>query len=188
MDVCGPPYRLCDTGRAMADPSTDIDQSPRSSPGSRRAFLAVGGLVVAGAAGGGIALGLSGGTTTPAPLQPDVRTALVRAATAELDLIAGTQRALHGVRGAARARIQVVHRDHIAHLDAIRAAIAESAYPAEPPRIRRRARHVPRGDLADAESRAARAAARRALQLTGAPSALLASVAACEATHAELLA
>jgi hypothetical protein len=170
----------------MADRSTDLDQPPRSSSAGRRAFLALGGLVVAGAAGGGVALGLSGGTTPTAPLKPDVRAALIDAELAEMDLIAGAAHALRSARGAHRARVQLVHRDHVAHLDAIRSAIAEGAYPAEPPRVRRRARHVPNGDMAVAESRAARAAARRALELTGAPSALLASIAACEATHAEL--
>ena len=187
MDVCGPPYRLCDTGRAMADPSTDLDQVSGSSSTGRRAFLAVGTLAVAGAAGGGVALGLSGGTKAPAPLQPDVRAALIHAELAEVDLIAGTRRALRHARGAERARLQQVHRNHLAHLGAIRSVIAGAAYPAEPPRFPPRPRHVPHQGPAAAETRAARAAAARALQLTGAPSALLASIAACEATHAELL-
>jgi hypothetical protein len=142
--------------------------------------------VVAGAAGGGVALGLSGGTTTPAPLQPDVRAALIHAELAELELAAGTRRALRDARGAERTLLRLVHHDHLAHLAAIRSVIAEAAYPAEPPRMRRRPRQAPHRDVAAAEARAARAAARRALQLTGAPSALLASIAACEATHAEL--
>jgi hypothetical protein len=186
MDVCGPPYRLCDTGRVMADRSTDLDQASGSSSAGRRAFLAVGALAVAGAAGGGVALGLSGGTTAPAPLQPDVRAALIHAELAEVDLIAGTRQALRDARGAERARLQLVHRDHLAHLDAIRSVVAQAAYPAEPPRLRH-PRHAPHRDPAAAESRAARIAAKRALQLTGAPSTLLASIAACEATHAEVL-
>jgi hypothetical protein len=170
----------------MADRSTDLDQAAGSSSASRRAFLAVGAVVVAGAAGGGVALGLSGGTPTPARLRPDVRAALIHAELAEMELVAGTRRALRGARGAERARLRLVHHNHLAHLDAIRSAIAEGAYPAEPPRLRRHPRRLPHGDVAAAESRAARVAARRAVQLTGAPSALLASIAACEATHAEL--
>jgi hypothetical protein len=170
----------------MADPSTELDQVPRAPDRTRRAFLAAGGLLVAGAAGGGVALGLSGGTSAPAPLQPRVRAALVRAAIAEVDLIAAAERAMRAARGSARVTLRGVRRNHVAHLAAIRAAIAEAAYPARPPRIRKHARQLT-GALSAAEARAARAGARRALQLTGAPSALLASIAACEATHAELL-
>jgi hypothetical protein len=171
----------------MADPSTHLEQVQRAGPDrTRRVFLAAGGLLVAGAAGGGVALGLSGGSSAQAPLQPDVRAALVRAALAEVDLIAAAARAMRTASGPDRATLRLVHRNHVAHLAAVRAAIADAAYPAHPPRIRKHARHVP-GELAAAEARAARAGARRALELTGAPSALLASIAACEAGHAELL-
>lgn len=187
MDVCDAPYRLCDTGRAMTDPNTYLDQVQRGAPKrTRRAFLAVGGLVVVGAAGGGAALGLSGGTSAPAPLRPEMHAVLMRAALDEVDLIAAAARAMHTARGADRTTLRLVHGNHVAHLAAVRAVIADAAYPARPPRIGSHARRMS-GGLAAAEARAARAGARRALQVTGAPSALLASIAACEASHAELL-
>lgn len=187
MDVCDEPYRLWDTGRAMADPTTNPFPVRREGPDhTRRAFLAAGGLVVAGAAGGGVALGLSGGTSATSPQRPEVHEALLHAALDEQDLIAAAARAMHSAHSADRPTLRLVHDNHVAHLTAVRGAIAEAAYPAGPAHIRRHPRHAP-GDLAAAEARAARAGARRALQLTGAPSALLASIAACEATHAELL-
>ena len=89
--------------------------------------------------------------------------------------------------------IRQARADHVAHLRALDALVAgygpaakatpaasSSRVPAGTPRTR--------AQLRAAEQQAASAAARRADALSGARAALLASIAACEATHADLLA
>jgi hypothetical protein len=102
-----------------------------------------------------------------------------RALLADLVATTGGDRHVRGVIAQARA-------DHAAHLSALRAVLA--GYPATRvgaghPHGRARTR----SQLRAAERDAAQVAARRAEDLEGAAAALLASIAACEATHAELL-
>lgn len=194
---------VCQTDCAMKDQSAGgpvqqysvqyLPRSPRPGRVSRRTFLVASGAVVAAAAGGGVALGLTSGddsSTAPLPTHapaPGALDDLAAAVAAERALLAGTAGALRSATGARRAALRAVHTDHAAHLAALRSAMRDLAYPnSVPPRLRRNHPVAAQWGPA-AESRAARVAAGRALRLDGAASALLASIAACEATHAELL-
>lgn len=127
---------------------------------------------------------------------PTVSQALRAAAQAERDLLATVAAALKHAHGAHRAALQTLRADHTAHLRAIDAAVADALYPTAPSSTASpSAQHAsppPSGKVRIAEVRAgeqkaASAAAARAAALTGRDAALLASIAACEATHAELL-
>ena len=92
-----------------------------------------------------------------------------------------------------RTTLMPVRRDHVAHAAALRNALrpyrsvtpaTASATASAGPRVPARGRAA----LAAAETAAAATATRHAAALTGADAALLASIAACEATHAEVLA
>ena len=169
------------------------DESSRGSGHpSRRTFLVVsGGLVVAGAAGG-VALGLaSGPSSSSGPLVAHVSAELTAAAAAERSLIATVDAALPSARGSRRAALRLVRSDHVAHLRAIEGAIADAVYPAVRSASASASSSPPvavHGPVATAERAASRVAAARAGRLTGAPAVLLASIAAAEASHAELLA
>ena len=80
--------------------------------------------------------------------------------------------------------------DHAAHLHALEQLVATYPTPAPSATSTPAPAGTPRTLVAlrSAESAAATASAERARRLTGGPAALLASIAACEATHAELLA
>ena len=163
------------------------------APPSRRGFIAAGVLAVA-AAGGGVWLARSaeddGGSSTPPTVSRELRVAAV----AERDLLATVDAALEHAQGAHRSALQTLRADHLAHLKAIEAAIADALYPAAPsatptgPSSASTATGKVRiAEVRAAEQRAASAASARAAQLTGRAAALLASIAACEATHVELL-
>jgi hypothetical protein len=84
-----------------------------------------------------------------------------------------------------RAPMAMARADHLAHLQAIRALLADFATgattgPTPAPGA------ATREALRAAEAAAASAAAARAAALTGRAATVLASIAACEATHAEL--
>ena len=165
------------------------------APPSRRGFIAAGVLAVA-AAGGGVWLARSaeddGGSSAPPTVSRELRVAAV----AERDLLATVDAALEHAQGASahRSALQTVRADHLAHLKAIEAAIADALYPASPSAspagpssASTAAGKVRIAEVRAAEQRAASAASARAAQLTGRAAALLASIAACEATHVELL-
>jgi len=171
-------------------------ESPATTPvrPSRRTFLLGGGLAVVAGAGAGV--GVEYWRDRPAPVPQRHAPAPLRAAlAAERDLLAVLDAALPGA-GAAAPFLRQVRADHLAHERALAAAVTEaggapagtsapptgtaSTAPAAP------VRSV--AQLRQGETDASRAAARRARQLTGRNAALLASIAACEASHAELLA
>ena len=121
--------------------------------------------------------------------------ALRAALAAEHELIAGLDASLPAA-GSAAAALRQLRADHAAHARALAAAVAEaggapagattaasgSAGTSPPPPARSVAQ------LRQAETDASRRAAERAGALSGRDATLLASIAACEASHAELLA
>jgi hypothetical protein len=164
--------------------------SSRAAVPARRTLLVGGALACLGALGG-VGAGLlrhSADDEPPAP-GPGVLLAAVHAEQVLLAHVAAATRA----RSAPAAVLRALRTDHAAHLAALTAAVsiatgtagssaAESspATSASPP-------SADRGQLRAAENAAAASAARRALLLTGRDAVLLASIAASEACHAELL-
>jgi hypothetical protein len=159
----------------------------RSPETSRRGFLAGAGLAVLGA-GAGVAVGLLRHRTADQAEVPDPQT-LLAAARAERELMGSLDAELAG-QSSPRPLLRQVRADHAAHLAALTAAVAAanggapSGSPTAPPPP---STAPGRDALRQAEVAAAGAAARRALVVTGRDAALLASISACEATHAELL-
>jgi hypothetical protein len=167
----------------------------RRSGVSRRGFVLGAGLAVLGA-GGGVAVGLLVDRTPDHVTVPRPRT-LLAAAAAERTLLAQVDAALAG-DASLRTVLRQVRADHAAHLAALTAAVelatgaaassgAASGSGSAGARVPRPAPSS-RDQLRAAEAAAASAGAQRALALTGRDAALLASISACEATHAELLA
>jgi hypothetical protein len=152
---------------------------------SRRWFLAGGVAAVLGA-GAGVAAEFvhDRHDVTPPPSPPP---ALKAAAEAERTLIADLDATTGGAPVVRRVIVQA-RADHAAHLAALSALLAAyrqpspSVSPSAPPGTPRTL-----AQLRAAETKAAAAAARHADALRGKQAALLASIAACEATHAELL-
>jgi hypothetical protein len=140
-----------------------------------------GGLVVLASGGAGVAGAvLPDRSPEPRPEPPGV---LVAAAAAERALLADLT-ATTGGTAEVRVLLAQAAADHRAHLAALTGLLA--AYRSMAPAA---ARGTPRtrAQLRSAERAASTAAARRAERLTGPTAALLASIAACEASHAELL-
>jgi hypothetical protein len=180
-----------------------VPWSGRGRSGPSRRGLLVGGGIIAAAAAGGVALGLTTGGSDARPFVARPSRELSAAADAERALIATVDSALTRARAQQRAHLHLIRADHVAHLAAIEAEIADEMYPAtrptgsaaasvsrstSSPRTGRPA--GPAVSVATARGRertAATAAAARALRLSGRSAALLASIAAAEATHAELL-
>jgi hypothetical protein len=148
---------------------------------SRRWVLAGGAALVAGAAAGAIVELISADGPAVPPLPP---AALLAAVRAERRLIADLDATTGGAPGARQVIVQA-RADHAAHLEALTAVLRGF----RPIRTDRPTRGRPRtlAQLHEAEATAARDAAHRAEQLSGATATLLASIAACEASHAELL-
>lgn len=157
---------------------------------SRRAFLGAAGLVaLVGAGGGAAAEVLRRGAPVPgSPRPPD---ALVAAIAAERERVQLLDAALAApAPPAPAALLSEIRANHLAHEQALRsllprpatagAAPSASASPAGPA--------PDRAALARSEATAATDTAGRALSLAGGAAALLASIAACEATHAQVLA
>lgn len=150
---------------------------------SRRAWLACSAVVVAGVAGGVVVAVLQPDPVSGRPQGPP---AWLDAAVARerelLALVAATGRA----DPALRSPMTALQADHTAHLQALQAVAARyaasSASPAAPA-------SPPPGLVAvrAAETRAGEQAADAALLASGSDAALLASIAACEATHVEVL-
>jgi hypothetical protein len=159
--------------------------SPEPDGTTRRWFLAGGLAVVLGAGGGAIVELVRNPKHRPA-LPPPAPGALLAAVESERVLIADLD-ATTGGPPAVRRVVVAARADHAAHLHALSALVAR--YRRVAPGQRRRHRGSPRtlAQLRAAEQHAAVVAARRARALEGGSAALLASIAACEATHAELL-
>jgi hypothetical protein len=192
-------------------------QSPESAaashPVSRRAVVLGSAVAVLAGAGAGIAAGvlrhLPGTAGQPAP------PGLISAVSAEQNLLTAVRATLAALPSDAatpvRAALTATAADHVAHLTALRAALAgyrptpadgsvisgtavsagsATTATASPPVG---SGHPPAGapttpdGVRGAEERASSAAAVRAAQLTGRDATLLASIAACEATHATWL-
>jgi hypothetical protein len=154
--------------------------SARSSLITRRAVL-WSGLGVA-AAGAGAAAGVLLPARPPRPRTP--------APQPLLDALAAEQRlvAMHGAAvtdESLREPMALARADHLAHQEAIRAMVAAfgpAAAAASLPALGPPTREV----LHATETQAASTAQARAAALTGRAATVLASIAACEATHAEL--
>jgi hypothetical protein len=164
---------------------------------SRRTVL--GAVVLVAAAGGGAAAGLQRPLRKPAKAPVAEPPAwLVAAIDREHQLISGLQTALASDADTA-ATLSPVLNDHNAHLAALlalpgapkpsapkpsadpsAAASSPTASPADAPA-------PSRATLAAAESAAATAAAAQSAAQSGSPAVLLASIAACEATHGQWL-
>lgn len=148
---------------------------------TRRVLLGAGVVVAAGGVGAAVG-GLSPRRHRPDPPAPAPQ--LSQALAREYSLIADLDAALP-----TRPQLRNVRDDHAAHAEALRAAIARYPAPAPspsstgPPAVAR-----PTAQLRASELAAAKAAAAESAALTGSDAALLASISACEATHAELLA
>jgi hypothetical protein len=150
-------------------------------PIPRRAVL----IGVAALAGGAAVGALSGRHTVSGTGSPEAPSELISARDAEQGLIDAIDAMIASNPGT-KATLLAIRADHQAHHGALAAAIA--AYPAsatvsKPTPVG--ARSVPA--LIAAERAAAQAAARRAALLLGPNAALLASIAACEASHAAAL-
>lgn len=159
--------------------------APEPAPSrSRRWFLAGGAAVVLGA-GAGVAAEFARNTHAPAlpPIAPGV---LAAAASAERALIADLD-ATTGGSPEVRRVITQVRADHVAHLAALTDLLAR--YRKQPGHSTAPAAGAPRtlAQLNAAERAASTAAAAHAAATDAGLAALLASIAACEATHAELL-
>jgi hypothetical protein len=169
---------------AVRGPAHAAPKDHSSSGVSRRGLL-LGGAVVVAAAGGGVAAGAL--RPTPRPDKPTGRPPadLVAALESERVLIAAID-ATTGGSPAIRTALRQVRADHVAHQTALQAAVV--AYPqataSNPPSSVGTALTV--AELRGAEERASARAATRAARLTGRQAALLASIAACESTHAVL--
>jgi hypothetical protein len=143
---------------------------------TRRALLGAG--VVAAAGGIGAAVAGLQRRSPPAPPR-QLSDALAR----EQSLVANLDAALGG-----RPELRQVRDNHAAHAAALRQAIARYRVPASP-LISASSRPLggTTAQLRGSELAAAKAAAAESAALAGADAALLASISASEATHAELL-
>jgi hypothetical protein len=157
----------------------------RRPPGISRRGLLLGGVAVVLAGGGGVAAGVLRPVAHERPTgRPPAD--LVAALAAERALIASID-ATTGGDAAVRTALRQIRADHVAHHSALQGAVA--AYPrAAPEPSPRSAQALDVAGLRTAEQRASAQAATRAARLSGRPAALLASIAACEASHGELLA
>lgn len=172
----------------MTEQSTATAQ--RSGP-SRRAFLIGSGAAVVLGAGGGVAVG----ALEPGPhrdLPPEPPAVLVAALAAEQALIASIK-ASTGGGATVQAKLALVAADHLKHATVLQALIEETgaapqpAVPSGSPGDTQPATPQPLAQLVTAEQSASAAAAKWAAALSGRDATLLASIAACEATHVELL-
>jgi hypothetical protein len=178
---------------AMSDPSpppetgaSHLASSPAEpvkaeSGTSRRWFLAGGAAVLLGGGAGVLAEVLHENPPAPATPAPG---ALISAVDAERVLLATIDAMPDGPH---RAVVAQIRADHTAHLHALRRLLATYPPPTRTPSHPGFTRPRTLAQLRGVETYAAADAARRAAALDGAAAALLASIAACEATHAELL-
>jgi hypothetical protein len=157
----------------------------RSAGVSRRGLL-LSGAAVALAAGGGVAAGALRPLPSNRPTgRPPAE--LVAALVAEQKLIAAID-ATTGGGAAVRNALRQIRADHAAHRAALHSAVA--AYPEAPTDLRSSgaAQALNVAGLRAAERQASQRAASQARRLSGRQATLLASIAACEASHAEMFA
>jgi hypothetical protein len=167
------------------DESSGVSLPPagRQRGTSRRWFLAGGAAVLLGGGSGVLAEVL----TSRAPAGPPPAPAgLVAAAAAERALIADLDATTGGAPGVRRV-IVAARADHAAHLAALTRLLRTYRAPAGTSAARQQGTPRTLVQLRAAEVRASEGAVRRAVALDGATATLLASIAACEATHAALL-
>ena len=153
----------------------------------REALLSA--LAVAATAGAGSVLGvrrpwsaLAGRANPP--------TALVAALAAESDAIARVD-ATASAHPELRSLLAAIRADHTSHASALTAALRRfpsGTWSTGPGQTGQTTGDASRSALATAETAAATDAARRATQLAGSDAVLLASIAACESSHAAVLA
>jgi Ferritin-like domain len=158
-------------------------EPPGTARPSRRWFLAGGVALVLGG-GAGVLAEILHESSPPSPAPPPA--ALSAAIEAERALLADLD-ATTGGSPHIRQLVAAVRADHAAHLSALRRTLRATT-PVRPPHdvpVHGRPRTL--AELRAAERKAAAVAAQHATALDGAAAALLASIAACEATHAELL-
>ena len=167
---------------------------PTPSAPSRRGLLIGGGVAIAAAVGGGVAAGIASSTKHSPhklPFVAHVAKDSTAAVDAERTLLATVDSALVHAHGATKRLLRAIRDDHAEHLAALTAAVRNDAFPAHAPKASSStpapAGSVRVADVRKIEQRAARAAAARAMRLSGRDAALLASIAASEASHAELL-
>jgi hypothetical protein len=162
-----------------------MDEPGDSATRSRRWFLAGGAAAVLAGAGGATAALLLDSSPARPPVAP---AALLAAVAAERALIADLDATTGGAAPVRRVIVQV-RADHAAHLAALQRLLGQFRRPSPAAASSPRMRGTPRtlAQLRAAEQRASSAAATHAGALDGGLAALLASIAACEATHAELL-
>ncbi|MDT4892277.1 MAG: hypothetical protein QOE97_1312 [Pseudonocardiales bacterium] len=153
--------------------------------GRRGVLLAALGAVLAAGAGTGAGFLRPLRPGRPAQQPP---ADLVAALGAERALIAQIQATLTA-DASLRATLSGVRADHEQHVAALEVAIgAITGKPPVPSAAESAPQALTRAQLAATEGQAASRAAARAARLTGRDAALLASIAACEQTHRELLA
>jgi hypothetical protein len=179
----------------VPQPAEPPAAAPADAPArpSRRAFLLGGGLAVVVGAGAGVGVEFWRDRPKPAAPQQHAPAALLAALDAEHELLAALDASLPAA-GAAAPALRQLRADHVAHARALAAAVDEAG--GAPVRAKASASPTaspapaPRSvaELRQAESDASRRAAEHAGALSGRDAALLASIAACEASHAELLA
>lgn len=166
-------------------------------PSRRRFVLGVAGAGAVAAAGGAAAGWLTESKSAPAQgsHEPEVSDQLLAAHDAEQQLILIITAAAGHATGAKKRALTAILADHHAHLAALKAAVgpagsssASTAPSPGKPSPTEPAGTVTSGIARIVEQRASRVAAARALALTGQYAALLASISASEAMHAELLA
>lgn len=155
---------------------------------SRRAFLLSGGIALVAGAGGGVGAELlrPKPAAKPAPQPPAL---LVAALASERSLIASVDGSLAS-SPMSRGALTQIRADHVAHERALLAALAQatsSNTPSPPPTQTSTPPALTDAQLRSAEQAASSLAAARARRTSGRNATLLASIAACEATHAELL-
>src|SRR4051794_27221886 len=170
-----------ETSQPLPGGSVPARPAPTPRGRSRRWFLAGGVAVVAGAGAGVGAAYFQDRSPEPPPEPPAV---LLEAAAAERALIADLA-ATTGGDPDVRVVVRQARANHQAHLAALDGLLAAYRRPKAPPSPRPGTPRT-RAELRAAEAAAAAAAARRADGLNGPRAALLASIAACETTHAEL--
>ena len=150
---------------------------------TRRSALATGLVLLGGAAG--TAVGLQRPLHVAAPPTPP--SPLTDAVERERTLIARIDAAI--AAGNQDPRLPIIRADHAAHLRVLQAKVQDLTRPtatAPPPSLAPVA-PVPVAELRAAEGAAAAEAAVAALRLSGEVAVVLASIAASESTHAELL-
>jgi hypothetical protein len=171
---------------AVRGPAHAAPNDRRSTGVSRRGLL-LGGAAVVVAAGGGVAVAALRPIAKPDKPTGRPPADLVAALDSERLLIAAID-ATTGGSPPVRTALRQVRADHVAHQVALQAAV--NTYPGalagNPPSSPGAVAALTVAELRTAEERASARAATRAARLTGRQAALLASIAACESTHAVL--